>query len=298
MLRPARFRRRSVLLGGLALPLVGCQPPGADSGVLNEYEPPPERWIPPEVVEVAVIVGVVALGVSWVGWVSGIAALSRIASFSRNFVSGAIRAADFLDRRLNPDPVAGAAALRPGRTRLLDMLIPPAHAAPAFPQNRSPPRPEPVESNDPYLNNAVAVAFVSGQATIRIAGTNDTDVDFLNHHIFSAIRSVDEPPPVSVAEVTGPSSLPSYDMAIPARQSYEHSYAVNLPVNQAYMVYTWCIPSSATLTDQLIANNAMLGPILCSCDPYDLALRDAIVQEVVTDREPVFKYKVTSPAPT
>jgi hypothetical protein len=282
MLKLPALDRRTVLLGGIALPLAGCDPvPGGGPAGNNG----PEPWISPEVVEAVATIALLATAAQFVGTIAGVSALVRLAGLVRNGAS-IIRVVDAIDRMINRR-VSFAPPLA-GRGSPLEWLIPPAHAG-AISAGGTPPPPVRQPGDD-----ISRVAFLSGTTEIQIAARNDTAEDFLAHNVYSTVRPVSWPAPTSVDELTGSTALPSFVMSMPAGGTFSNALRVNLPVEQGFLVYSWCVPTGTELDMNIVMNNAMVGPILFNCDPYDQAMLEAVQSQTQSAEPPVITHRIST----
>jgi hypothetical protein len=242
--------RRAFVVGAATLPLVACEPPSEE--------------IMETVAKAAAILSLFATGGGAVGAVFGMARLVRIAERA-----GSI--AGFLERFGQFMPIYRALYAATSASS----ESPPADAGPASIVAK----PRPVVPANYVVNNPESVTFFTGSADVMLGGRNDSGADFEVHNVFGILQPIEWGAPVSAEQVMGPAGLASFAMALPSGQSHRERIPVTLPSNQGYVLYSWCLPAQYELTDAVVRERAMVGPVIYGCDPYDEAALAAIRDE-------------------
>ena len=285
MLKPLHLDRRAVLVGGLSLPLVGCEPQpqtfSSDTPIVDNQQP--------EIREVIATIGMAAQAVQVFGTLVG----SPQIALAGGSIAKLARFAGLVERFLRAFDLAAADSTRRAPS-FLDWVIPPAHAAASYPsQDGAANATGPAGAMRPP-SNLNTVSFLGGQTAIQLDCRNRTSTDFLSHNVFSVIRPIDQPRPMYAHELTGPDSLPSFSISMPVNGSYQNPMNFERPVDQGYAAYTWCIPAEVSLTDQVVAQAVMLGPLFYNCDPYDYELTNAVQQAAQSTIPPRLEYELLS----
>lgn len=259
--------RRAFVVGAATLPLVACEPPSEE--------------IMETVATAAAILSLFATGGGAVGAVFGMTRLVRIAERAGSIAGFLEKFGQFMPiyRALYAATSGSDTPSRGGEPALLV------------------PKPRPVSATGYVVNNPESVTFFTDSADIMLGGRNDSGADFEVHNVFGILQPIEWGAPVSAEQVMGPAGLASFAMALPNGQSHRERVPVTLPPNQGYVLYSWCLPTRYELTDAIVRERAMVGPVIYSCDPYDAAALAAIRDERDPEYVAEAQYRVEDSTP-
>lgn len=281
MLKSNGLDRRTFVAGAVVLTVSGCgenQSGSTYPGSGDETEPSaPTVW--QNIVMIAGVIGVFATGGGFVGSLFGMA---RLAAFANrvSVVTDIIGAIDTASKMLGPlIPSAQASTADSTMTVKQDTAPPPC---PTLPQG--------ADSTYHGLDN---VAFFAGPVTVNIACTNNTSVDNMAHNVYAVVRDVRASRPETVADMQSSSPQP-FAAAMPHGEKIENPITFNdVQPGTCYAIYTWCIPTSVTLTDAVVRDTVMIGPLFYSCYSDDHELIGALRAEPgQSDNVPMMSYEV------
>ncbi len=271
MLKLPPIDRRTVVIGGLTLPLLGCNQNQSPDESYREAPVGSAANTLTQVREVISTVSMIAQAAEIIGTIFGPARLLALA--------GRIsRIAGFAELVANVLGEFGIAGLQSPHRQIarawspLDLIIPPAYAqnssAPSFGEPGRPPQ------------NLGFVTFAGGQASVLVDCRNRSATEFLTYNVYTVVRAAGQPRPTTIDDaMRGPGALPTFSFSLPANQVYRNPLPFQPAPGEGYVVYTWFIPTSAELTNDAVAQGGVIGPIFYNADPYDTELAEAVRQE-------------------
>lgn len=266
MLRRPYLDRRAVVLGGLSLPLIGCDEMGRGTSGGSGGGSGPER-VTERIQRVLGNIKIGAIAAQIIGRLIGVPQLvvggMGVQRVTQIMEAAVAFAAQFESAAVEQSPPPARAA------SLLDWVFPPAHAAAPLPS------PAQASGRAPGLDT---VSFLAGPTQLQVQCFNRTETEFLTHNVYTIVRPFNQPRPTSAQELIGSDSLPTFSISMPANGTFELPLPFERPVNQGYAVYTWCLPTGVDPTDQIAAAEARIGPLFYNCDPYDTELAEVVRQ--------------------
>lgn len=246
--------RRSLIVGGLAVPLVGCGPEGQGSGTGGgsgtsggsggsggtsstvEWPSWTEIGLYLTMATVAGSAGSLLAGAVGLARLAGV--LSRISTFADR-AGTVVEAIEFLN------------GLRAQRFALPTLTSTPA--AFAAPQSGE-------------VNAFDAVPIFKNDTMLRLGVLNEEGGNFGEYDLYATIKRVEDAPPRTLNDVWGNGDLPH----VIVQPNSDESFGRHVPMTPrdpgAYVPYSWKVPRGQQPSDAFIADNAFIGAAFLALD--------------------------------
>jgi hypothetical protein len=248
--------RRSLLIGGLSIALVGCDQPtggvaGRDDGPSN-----PQLTLP-----------------SWAD-VGMYLRLGMIAAPIGGVLAGALGLGTLAVALESVGIFSGRGHQIYELINTINQLRSERFALPEFNAN---PRPFIVPENG-NINNFESVPVFRNDVTLQFGVLNEEGGNFGECDIYVAVKSVDERPPQTLNEIWGSGDLPHAIVSPAPNGNYDGSLPIGALPSGAFVSYSWKVPRGQQPTDDYIASSAFVGPAFLSIDDanYSIDLAEAV----------------------
>ncbi len=245
--------RRSLLIGGCSVALVGCDPPTAGGGGDGlSYSQPLPWWT-----EIGMYLTMAAIAGPAGGVLAGALGLRRLAIVLRGVGVFADRASQVYDS-----------------IEFLNQLRLERFALPAPNSN---PRPFIVPANG-NINDFESVPVFRNDVTLQFGVLNEEGGNFGENDIYVTVKRVEERPPQTLSEIWGSGDLPHAIVSPAPNESWDGSLPIGTVPPGAYVSYSWKVPRGQQPTDVHIASTAFVGPAFLSIDDtnYSIDLAEAL----------------------
>lgn len=245
--------RRTMIIGGLSAPLIGCQP-GGDQGS-SGYQ------LPPWVADFSLVLSLVAIAAPGTGVLLGAIGLTRAAGFMGRMGIDFNRASNLVERIEFLFELRNALFLQPDQSSGARPFLPPSSTQQASYQ--TPPNAD--------INNFDIVPVFGPNVDLQLGVLNDGRADFGDYDLYATVKRVEDPPPTTYSAIWGNGDLPHVVVTPPARENFKHVVSMPVPPNGAYVSYSWKVPRGQRPSDEFVANNAFIGPAFLAVDEYSYA---------------------------
>ena len=244
--------RRVVLIGGLSVPLIGCDPSTGYNDDPSYSQMPLPAWA-----EIGLFLTMVTIAGPVGGALAGALRLRALATvFRRGGMIG--------DRaNLIYDSIEALNQVRSERF--------------ALPAPNSSPAPFIVPENGD-INDFDSVPVFSNDVILQYGVLNEEGGNFGNHDIYVTVKRVDEPIPQTLHDIFGSADLPHAIVSPAPDGSYDGRLNIGVLPPGAYVSYSWKVPRGQQPTNDHIASTAFIGPAFLSVDDasYSVDLTDAV----------------------
>lgn len=244
--------RRSVLIGGVSVALVGCDQPNGAGGV-DGGSPNPWPSLSPEaemfltMLTIAgpgggILAGALRLG----GMRIALRTAGRLASYAGT-ISDLIEVVNRVRSELFA-PAAQASSPRP-------VIVP--------------------ESGN--INDFEWVPVFRNDVTLQFGVMNEGG-NFGDYDIYATVKRADEPVPRTLRDVFGSADLPHAIVSPPPNGNYDGRLNIGRLPSGAFVSYSWRVPRGQQPSDDYIASTVFIGPAFLSVEDadYSIDLADAI----------------------
>lgn len=255
MFNPYIVTRRTVLVGGLSVALVGCDQGGGGVTGSSGGSTSPISWPSWTQVGTLLTIGMVAGPIG--GTLAGAIGLPMLTTVFEGIGVWAGRAHQIYDlvNSLN-------------ETRA-ERFAPPA--------SDSQPRPFVVAENG-NINDFDSVPLFRNDVAVQFGVQKKEDGTFGEHDIYATVKRLDEPAPRTLSEVWGSGDLPQAIISPSANGNWDGSLTIGALPPGAYVSYSWKVPRGQRPSDDEIANGAFIGPAFLAIDDasYSTDLSEAV----------------------
>jgi hypothetical protein len=250
--------RRSVLAGGCALALAGCNPPssGTQSSdqILQTSDLPDilPSWADiPIYLKMATVAG--SIGASVTGAL-GMPVLAATLETISIFAGRGLQVYNVIET-INQ--------IRANRF--------------IFPDSNSDPKPFVVPKTN-NINDFEFVPIFRSDVSLQFGIMNEAGGSFGENDIYTTIKRAEEPAPRTLNDVWGTGDLPHAIVSPAPDGSYDGVLPIGTLPPGAYISYSWTVPKRQQPSDEYIASNAFIGPSFISIrdEDYTVNLADAI----------------------
>jgi len=255
MLLNSKLSRRTVIIGGLSAPLIACGPNGIE---LPEEIP----WA-----RIGLFLTIATVAASASGVLLGAVGATRVASLMFRAGAGADRANSYFEGIQAANQLRLALFPPPDQYSNPRPFIPDSSTQQAY-----------QTSDNTEVNNFDIVPVFGQNITLKLGVLNNEGANFGAYDLYATVKRVDEPVPTTYREIWGSGDLPHVIVSPPTSGNFSHDVHVPVPLNGAYVSYSWKVPRGEQPTNEFIANNVFIGPAFLTIDETSYA---SSVQEYV-----------------
>lgn len=245
--------RRIVLIGGVSVVLVGCDPPTAGGGGREDVS----SSTLPSWTDLGLFLTMATIAAPLGGALAGALELGGLATALRTvgvLASEADRIYDYIE-------VAK-------KLRLDRFLL-----------SASDPAPKPfIVPENGNINDFDSVPVFRNNVALQLGVVNEMGANFGEHDIYATIRRVDATAPRTYSEIFGSSELPHVIVSPAPDGNWNQQIDMGALPPGAYVSYSWRVPRGRQPSDDYIASTGFIGPPFLSIDDanYSVDLAEAV----------------------